>query len=200
MAWCWPGNKPLSEPMVVSLLMHICFPQPQWVNLLAPLGFSSNFQSVILGYILPLKFTSTSCKIILRWMSQNTFDDTSTMVLANGLVPSDKPPNVDPDPYGITMPWRVKKYVNSSPSSDAYMQQWIRSALLQIIACQLFSANAALSSIGLLGTNFNEIWIRIISFSLNKMHLKMSSAKMAAILFRGRWVKAQTKWPPICHG
>ena len=24
MAWCCPGNKPLSEPMLVSLLMHIC--------------------------------------------------------------------------------------------------------------------------------------------------------------------------------
>ena len=22
MSWCWPGNKPLSEPMVVKLLMH----------------------------------------------------------------------------------------------------------------------------------------------------------------------------------
>ena len=32
MAWCRPGNKPLSEPMVVNLLTHICFTQPQWVN------------------------------------------------------------------------------------------------------------------------------------------------------------------------
>ena len=23
-AWCWPGNKPLSEPMIVWLLMQIC--------------------------------------------------------------------------------------------------------------------------------------------------------------------------------
>ena len=32
MAWCGPGNKPLSEPMMVSLLTHICVTQPQWVN------------------------------------------------------------------------------------------------------------------------------------------------------------------------
>ena len=32
MAWRWPGNKLLSEPMVVSLLTHICITQPQWVN------------------------------------------------------------------------------------------------------------------------------------------------------------------------
>ena len=34
---CWqPGDKPLSEPMMVSLLMHICISWPQWVNSLWP--------------------------------------------------------------------------------------------------------------------------------------------------------------------
>ena len=32
MAWCSPGNKPLSEPMMVNLLMHICITRPQRVN------------------------------------------------------------------------------------------------------------------------------------------------------------------------
>ena len=32
MAWRWSGDKPLSEPMMVSLLTHICITQPQWVN------------------------------------------------------------------------------------------------------------------------------------------------------------------------
>ena len=32
MAWRWSGDKPLSEPMMVSLLTHICVTQPQWVN------------------------------------------------------------------------------------------------------------------------------------------------------------------------
>ena len=32
MAWCRPGNKPSSEPMVVSLLTHICVTQPQWIK------------------------------------------------------------------------------------------------------------------------------------------------------------------------
>ena len=30
MAWCRSGNKPLSEPMVVSSLTHICVTRPQW--------------------------------------------------------------------------------------------------------------------------------------------------------------------------
>ena len=32
MAWRRTGDKPLSEPMMISLLTHICVAQPQWVN------------------------------------------------------------------------------------------------------------------------------------------------------------------------
>ena len=32
MAWRLPGDKPLSEPMMVSLLTPICVTRPQWVN------------------------------------------------------------------------------------------------------------------------------------------------------------------------
>ena len=41
MGWRRPGDKPLSEPMTVSLQMHICVTQPQWVkamNLLTHCG------------------------------------------------------------------------------------------------------------------------------------------------------------------
>ena len=33
MAWRRPGDKPLSEPMVVSLTTHMCVTRPQWVKL-----------------------------------------------------------------------------------------------------------------------------------------------------------------------
>ena len=53
MAWRRPGDKPLSEPMMVNLLlMHICVTQPQWVNQLAP-GRSS------------IDILSISCEIAL---------------------------------------------------------------------------------------------------------------------------------------
>ena len=35
MAWRRSGDKPLSEPMIVSLLTHICVTRPQWVNTIA---------------------------------------------------------------------------------------------------------------------------------------------------------------------
>ena len=31
--WHRPGDKPLSEPILVSLLMHLCVTRPQWVNI-----------------------------------------------------------------------------------------------------------------------------------------------------------------------
>ena len=32
MAWRRPGNKPLSEPMMIISLMHICVTRPRWVK------------------------------------------------------------------------------------------------------------------------------------------------------------------------
>ena len=32
MAWCRPGDKPLSGPMMVRLPTHICVTRPQWVK------------------------------------------------------------------------------------------------------------------------------------------------------------------------
>ena len=36
MAWRRPGDTPLSEPMMFSLLTHKCVTRPQWVNTLGP--------------------------------------------------------------------------------------------------------------------------------------------------------------------
>ena len=33
MVWCRPGNKPLSEAMMVNLPTHICVSRPQWVKI-----------------------------------------------------------------------------------------------------------------------------------------------------------------------
>ena len=51
MAWRRSGDKPLSEPMMVSLPTHICVTWPQWVNCLcnfkpnaSPLDMSKSFR------------------------------------------------------------------------------------------------------------------------------------------------------------
>ena len=47
MAWRRPGNNPLSEPMTVSLLMHICVTRPQWVYEEGPQWFWKTSFSVV---------------------------------------------------------------------------------------------------------------------------------------------------------
>ena len=59
-AWCRPGNKPLSEPMMVRLLTHICITQPQWVNIwlpyLTPLSIHWSYCSLGLSHrYMPIK-------------------------------------------------------------------------------------------------------------------------------------------------
>ena len=72
--------------------------------------------------------------------------------------------------------------INSSPPSAAYIRQWTRWALVQVMVFRLFGAKPLpepmrFLSIGLLGTNFNEIQTGILSFSFSLLHLMM------------RWVK-----------
>ena len=50
MAWRRPGDKPLSEPMMVSLLTHICVTRPQWVNTTFDTDLSFNDRLCTKGY------------------------------------------------------------------------------------------------------------------------------------------------------
>ena len=50
MAWCRPGDKPLSEPMMVSLLTHICVTRPQWVNHTKPIAVVFTWSEISLWY------------------------------------------------------------------------------------------------------------------------------------------------------
>ena len=94
------------------------------------------------------------------------------------------------------------QFVDSSPPNTAYMHQKNGSSLFQEMACRLFGANPwtndALLPIGFLGRNVGEIWIGILSFSFKKMHLKMSSARMVVILFRGG--KSVNLASPVLNG
>ena len=47
MAWRQPGDKPLSEPMMVRLPMHICVTRPQWVNVTTGNKITDNSQELV---------------------------------------------------------------------------------------------------------------------------------------------------------
>ena len=71
MAWRRPGDKPLSEPMMVCLLTHICVTRPQWVKLI-PTHFVKSLKP-IWNTLHPKKHTWTyftydsSIVIQIRW-------------------------------------------------------------------------------------------------------------------------------------
>ena len=58
MAWCRLGNKPISEQMMVGLLMHVSITQPQWVN------NTFMFQSIIRYQCLHMQSNQLS---VLNW-------------------------------------------------------------------------------------------------------------------------------------
>ena len=66
LAWRRPGDKPLSEPMMVSLPTHLCVTRPQWVNSLVPGGFKWNFGKMILNLISVVDGWGIACEIALR--------------------------------------------------------------------------------------------------------------------------------------
>ena len=89
--------------------------------------------------------------------------------------------------FGVMQHLSVLVAVNSLRPSDAYMRQQTRPPLVQILACHLFSAKPLpepvmtyfqLDPWEQISVNF----IEITTFLLTKLHLKMLSPKVTAIL------------------
>ena len=90
-------------------------------------------------------------------------------------------------PYQKTRTY-LSYIVNSSPPNAAYMRQWIRLTLVQIMACCLFGTKP-LSKPMLGHCQFQWNLIKILNFLFTKMHLKILSAKWWPFCL-GRWVNA----------
>ena len=83
-----PYDKPLSEPMMVNLLMHICVALPQLVNSLAPEGFDYSLKLANFKLIATINILSIFCEIAIttpHWSLVN-------IASGNGLVPSGNKP------------------------------------------------------------------------------------------------------------
>ena len=63
MAWRRPGDKPLSEPMMVSLLTHICVTRPQWVNCTVWYNICYNLRQMHSTALLPLFTRNKQCTV-----------------------------------------------------------------------------------------------------------------------------------------
>ena len=73
MAWRRPGDKPLSESMMVSLLAHICVTRPQWVKDCAVCWYRNTNKKVTVWSTDLL--TNTMCQVI--WVN-DLFTGTQT--------------------------------------------------------------------------------------------------------------------------
>ena len=63
MVWHQPGDEPLSELMMVSLLMHICVTQPEWLKLYVSKQFirQDNLLSLIQFWHILITFYELIC-------------------------------------------------------------------------------------------------------------------------------------------
>ena len=66
MAWCQPGDKPLSEPMMIIVLTDLCITRPQWVKIhrLHYVHCTLRFIEVERGYT---GFTLSVCLSVRLW-------------------------------------------------------------------------------------------------------------------------------------
>ena len=65
MAWRRPGDKPLSEPMLIFVPTHICVIRPQWVNW-PWFHFTKDFLIVI-----KMEFTGELCSVCCEYIWDN---------------------------------------------------------------------------------------------------------------------------------
>ena len=81
-AWRRPGDKPLSEPMMVSSLTHICVARPQWVNarVITPLLIHWSYIFFIKTFVMflcvhgsPPGLTALQTKEARNWWFQISF-------------------------------------------------------------------------------------------------------------------------------
>ena len=81
-----------------------------------------------------------------------------------------------------------------TPPSDAYMRQWIGSASVQIMACAYSAPSHYLNQCWYivnwtLGNTLQWNLNQNTNFSFHKSAFENIVCEMAAILFRGRWIK-----------
>ena len=91
MAWRRPGDKPLSEPMLVSLLTHICVTRPQWVKYVMYKRESQIRSYLDQHFRSKNTFENVVCKLAARLSRSQCVNISFTVVLCSGISPWDEP-------------------------------------------------------------------------------------------------------------
>ena len=80
MAWRRPGDKPLSEPMMVSLPTHICVTRPQCVNTLRPRQNGRRFADDTFKRIFVNENVRILIKISLKFVPKGPINNNPALV------------------------------------------------------------------------------------------------------------------------
>ena len=92
MAWRRPGDKPLSESMMVLLPTHICVTRPQWVNTLRRRHNGRHFADNILKCIFLNEHVWIPIKISLKFVPEGPINYIPALVqIMAWRRPGDKP-------------------------------------------------------------------------------------------------------------
>ena len=75
-----PGDKPLSKPMMVSLLMHICDTWPQWVNTRRPIQSGQHLGDNFFKCILLNENEYILIQFSLKFVPKGLINDKSALV------------------------------------------------------------------------------------------------------------------------
>ena len=125
MAWCQPGNKPLSESMLQSLLTHICVTQPQWVKTLRPRQNGCHFADDTFKRIFMNENARISINISLNFVPKGLINNIPALVqiMAWGR-PGNKPLSEPmmvrlPTHICVTRPQWVKRHPICLPLSSS---------------------------------------------------------------------------------
>ena len=130
MAWCRSGDKPLSEPMMVSLLAHICVTRPQWVNMRPWLEGELHFYIMdIMVHILPTAF-SNAFSLTKNYCISNTI---SLNCFTKGPIYDKKSTRVGGS-YYLSQCWlrSTKSYGVTRPNELKRLSDWL-SIVLQYL-------------------------------------------------------------------
>ena len=157
MAWCRPGDKPLSEPMLFSLPTHICVTRPQWVN---PQAISW-YHDKVTCHILKVTKTKTVTKPhksfdVLRYNTCNNLDPVKCLEAYLNLTANQRVTNLHKSHLFLSFvpPHHVVKTCS--------IARWLKLAMLEAgIDLSKFKAHstrsAAVSSVLLAGLSVDEI-------------------------------------------
>ena len=165
MAWCQPGDKPLSKPMMVSLPTHISVTRPQWVNTLTNRTFQWRLHIVFIKFLWSLFrcFYKISMKFVHEIIIHNK---QSLLVVMTWCQAGDRP--------------LLEPVINSLSPSDAIYWKRYWSTMVQIMAWCLMAPSHYL----------NQYWLEIIPIHLNansqqmyKMSLRKLSIKNRFLIF-----------------